>query len=96
MYKIHLERAVQKDLRGFERKLQDQLLKAFKTIAADLFSGEPLKGGLSVYRSLHISYQGKQYRIAYVIYQKLQTVVVIMIGPREKFYERLKAKVSKR
>lgn len=44
----------------------------------------------------HFSYQGKQYRVAYVIYPKLNSAVVIMIGLRENFYEKLKKRVSAR
>ena len=96
MYSVGLEKAAQKDFRRLDKQIKDKTLKSLKEIAADPLAGEPLKGGLSVYRSYHFSYKGKQYRVAYVVYPNLNAVVAIMIGPRENFYERLKARVSKR
>ncbi len=96
MYSVSLEKTAQKDFRRFDKPLKEKTLESLSKIASNPSSGEPLKGSLSVYRSYHFSYQGKQYRIAYVIYEGLNTVVVIMIGPREKFYERLKPRVANR
>ena len=96
MYSVSLEKSAQKDFRKLETPLKDKVIESLKTVSSNPSSGEPLKGGLSVYRSYHFSYKGKQYRVAYVVYPNLNAVVAIMIGPRENFYERLKARVSKR
>ncbi|OGY26796.1 MAG: hypothetical protein A2Z11_02395 [Candidatus Woykebacteria bacterium RBG_16_43_9] len=96
MYKVSLEKAAQKDFRKLDKQLKDNILDALKIISEDPLSGEPLKSGLSVYRSYHFTHQGTQYRIAYVLYSDINAVIIIMIGPRENFYERLKRRVVKR
>ena len=96
MFSVSLEKSAQKDFRKLEKPLKNKVLDSLKTISGDPSSGEPLKDGLSVYRSYHFSSQGKQYRIAYVVYSEPNAVVVIMIGPRENFYDKLKRRVSTR
>ncbi|MEX0616548.1 MAG: hypothetical protein WD231_01885 [Candidatus Woykebacteria bacterium] len=51
MYSINLEKAAQKDFRKLDKQFKDKVLQSLKTISEDPSVGEPLKGGLSVYRS---------------------------------------------
>ncbi|OGQ83966.1 MAG: hypothetical protein A2289_17680 [Deltaproteobacteria bacterium RIFOXYA12_FULL_58_15] len=53
--------------------------------AAPQLSGLPLP-----IRSHHFSQQGKQWRIAYTVDDAATKVVVVLLGVRENFYDRLK------
>lgn len=52
--------------------------------------GERLSSPLTNVYSHHITYQGKEYRIAYQINPDTESVLILMIGPHENFYRKLK------
>lgn len=52
--------------------------------------GERLSSPLTNVYSHHITYQGKEYRIAYQINVETESVLILMIGPHENFYKKLK------
>jgi mRNA interferase RelE/StbE len=52
--------------------------------------GERLTSPLSNVYSHHVKYQGKEYRIAYQINPDTESVLILLIGPHENFYKKLK------
>ena len=52
--------------------------------------GERLSQPLTSVFSHHITYKGKEFRIAYQLSQETESVVVLLIGPHENFYRKLK------
>lgn len=84
------------------KKLKDKKLKklfqdAVDKIMADPFAGDEKKGDLRGVRSYDIFYNRTNYELAYTIEiytdeisGEQKTVVVIMAGTRENFYEQLK------
>lgn len=95
MYQLTFHRAVQKDV----RKLEQPLSVPLKTIhlikiKQDPYQAESLSHDLKGLWSYHFSYKGTQYRIVYEIYPADRLVLVLMIGPREGFYEALRRRVG--
>ena len=84
------------------KKLKDKKLKklfqdAVDKIMADPFAGDEKKGDLLGVRSYDIFYNRTNYELAYTIETytdeisgEQKTVVVIMAGTRDNFYEQLK------
>ena len=52
--------------------------------------GERLSQPLTTVFSHHITYKGKEFRIAYQLSPETDSVVVLLIGPHENFYRKLK------
>lgn len=52
--------------------------------------GEQLRQPLSMLHSHHLRYQGLEWRIAYHIREEVKVVYVVLIGPHENFYRRVK------
>lgn len=79
------------------KKLRDKKLKArfkqkIEQIADDPLLGAMKQGDLSGIRSCDIHYNKTNYELAYYVGHKgKETVVVVMAGTRENFYEALKA-----
>ena len=67
----------------------------FPQLAADPFQGVPLTGPLRGYWKYRVFLCGVQYRVAYVIDVRKKEVVIIAIGPRGGFYERMRKRVRK-
>jgi mRNA-degrading endonuclease RelE of RelBE toxin-antitoxin system len=52
--------------------------------------GERLSQPLTNVLSHHITYKGKEFRIAYQLCPETETVAILLIGPHENFYRKLK------
>ncbi len=52
--------------------------------------GEKLTTPLTGVYSHHIKYKGKEFRIAYHINEETECVVILLIGPHENFYKKLR------
>lgn len=84
--------AVRKDLRRLSKNVHFFILnKVLPNIAENPYRGTPLHGPLKGYWKL----QTGEYRISYLIDNKLREVVIIEIGPRGGFYNRLRDRLGK-
>ena len=54
------------------------------------YAGQPLAPPLQPLRSFHFSENGQPYRVAYIVEEKEQKIVIHFVGHRRDFYERLK------
>ena len=88
---LHLTRTADKAQRKLDKPLRvmirDALLRIAKTPQA---LGEALSQPLTGLYTHHITYKGKEFRIAYQIDGDCSAVMVLMIGPHENFYKKLK------
>jgi len=92
MYKIiilppaarFLKKLKEKPLKAAFQKVVDEILN-------DPYIGEPKMGDLSDVFSYNIYYNKTNYELAYTIIEEVDsTVVIILAGTRENFYEELK------
>ena len=94
MYRIESITAVKGDIRKLDKQLQRIVKeKHFTNIERESFSAVPLSHEFKGLWSYHFNYKGIRYRIVYEIYPKDQIIMVIMVGPREGFYQALRRKV---
>jgi mRNA-degrading endonuclease RelE of RelBE toxin-antitoxin system len=89
MWEVHGTTRVVKILGRLQKSIRDAVEKGFAILAQNPFRGEALRG-YSNLRSLPVTTSGGEYRVVYTIKPEEKVVLVILIGPREGFYERLK------
>jgi len=93
MFNIKSIKAVRKDLKRLSHEVVNEIETVhFKNIRENPFQSQELGYGFKGLRSYHFSLKGTSYRIIYEVFEKDELIVVVMIGTRESFYERLKRK----
>ena len=96
MYELRFHPQVDKEL-GL---LPKQVRKVTKDVHLPAISGDPhrsgerLSGLLKGFWKLSFRKSGVDYRIAYEINDKERFVYILMVGKREKFYERLQRRTK--
>lgn len=86
-----LTRTADKCQRKLDKPLRKKLLDALKRLCWDPQNlGEQLKTPLQGVYSHHIKYQGREFRIAYTVDPLLSCITILLIGPHENFYRKLK------
>lgn len=92
MYELRFHRKVDKEI----EKLPKEVKRKIKNVYFPLLEkepknkGKPLSGPLAGLWRLSFKMLNNEYRIAYEINDNENAVYILMIGKREKFYDRLK------
>lgn len=89
-FRVEITPAAQKALKKASTELKARIVKEAKKIPHHLYQHEKLSGPLSDCYSWHFTFKGTHFRIAYKVFSKEQLIVVILVGPHENFYEKLK------
>lgn len=88
---VFLTRTADKGQRKLDKPLRILIRDALLRICQDPERlGERLSQPLTSVFSHHITYKGKEFRIAYQLFPENESVVVLLIGPHENFYRKLK------
>jgi addiction module RelE/StbE family toxin len=94
MFQIKSVKAVKKDLKKLSHEVVKEIEAVhFRNIRENPFQPQELGYGFKGLRSYHFSMKGASYRIIYEVFEKDELIVVIMIGIRESFYEKLKRRL---
>ena len=84
--------AVKKDLRRLSPEARNFILNdILPAIRHDPYRGEPLHGPLKGLRKFRTA----EHRVAYAVDERRHEVVVLEVGPRGGFYERLRRRLRK-
>lgn len=86
MYGIEFTQQAKKNIRDLGQNA-GRALKAINGLREDPLKGKPLKDSLRGLRSVDFSGPGGQYRAAYYIHEDDTVCVVLVVGPRERFYD---------
>lgn len=93
-YKLIVPNAVQKDLRRLPPQLQEELLfQHLPAIQRAPHKAPFLTGEFRGMRKYALSFGGTEYRITYRVIEAAKAVVLIMVGSREGYYERLHQRI---
>jgi mRNA-degrading endonuclease RelE of RelBE toxin-antitoxin system len=76
-------------LRKLPPPIRKHLVKKAQKLSANPNLGQPLRGILRGFLSLHTVYRRTHYRIVYEINQRLEEIIVRGAGPRENLYRKL-------
>lgn len=94
-YKLIVPNAVQKDLRRLPPQLQEELLfQHLPAIQRTPHKAPFLAGEFRGMRKYALSFGGTEYRITYRVMETAKAVVLIMVGSREGYYERLRQRIG--
>ena len=90
MYQVHALKAARKDLKKLPREAANKIVSfSLPQISKNPYAGLLLSGKFRNYWKYIFRHKGVSYRIVYQISKNEKTVLIIAIGSREKFYERL-------
>lgn len=88
---LFLTRTADKAQRKLDKPLRERIRQALLEITSSpARKGERLSQPLSMVYSHHLTYQGKEFRIAYQYAEEQDCVYVLLIAPHENFYKRVK------
>jgi mRNA interferase RelE/StbE len=91
MYEIRFTSSSEKFLKKLKEK--DLILaykKAISSLKENPHIGQLKKGDLSGVYGIDVYYKGINYELAYLISEENKTVVILLAGTRENFYNQLK------
>lgn len=94
MYELVVLNSASRQLKKFDKLIRVKLINELEKIAENPYIGELLKGDLATIYSYHLKITGAEYRIAYQIKEQKIVVVIMQIGTRENFYEKLKMQLK--
>lgn len=89
MYKLEVAPSARKFVKKFPKDIRQKIYEEAHKILIDPYADEKLRGELQECRSHRLRFKGTSYRIAYVVDEKIKTIVVVLAGTREGFYKRL-------
>ncbi len=94
MYELVIPRSVEKDIGKLPRQLQKIIANEhLESIKSNPHQSGFLRGKSRGLRKYTFSYKGTEYRIVYKISETAKLVILIMVGSRENFYERLRRRI---
>ena len=82
--------AAYRRFKKFASPLQEKVKTEAKKLAEETYNSEELKGPLKGLHSYKFSFKGTTYRIAYRITEEENLIEIVLVRPRENFYELLK------
>lgn len=88
MWEVHGTRRINKILDGLQAQIREAVERGFAELSQAPTKGKMLRSHKGL-RSLPVTTPGGEYRIVYTLKPEDKVVLVILIGPREGFYERL-------
>jgi mRNA-degrading endonuclease RelE of RelBE toxin-antitoxin system len=93
-FEIEAISAVDRDLKKIDPEVVKEIETVhFKNIRENPFESYELGYAFKGLRSYHFDHKGTSYRIVYEVFEEDRLVVIVMIAPRESFYEKLKRRV---
>ena len=94
-FKLEAHKAVKKDLRKISTQASGEIVNSIlPQIARNPFDGIALTGTLRGFFKFVFHLEGISYRIVYQINEDEKIVLVLAIGTRENFYQRLLKKLK--
>lgn len=95
MYQLHTLKSVHRDLKKLSKQASARIVNfCLPKLSRNPYSGIQLSGNLNGYFKYVFKFQGVSYRIVYQISEKDKIILVIAIGPRGEFYERLLKRIN--
>ena len=96
MYELNAIGAVRKDLNALNRGTVKEIQEVhFPRIKKDPRQADSLGYAFKGLYSYHFRHIGTSYRIIYEVYEEEKLVIVLLIGPRGNFYERLRRRLRR-
>jgi mRNA-degrading endonuclease RelE of RelBE toxin-antitoxin system len=85
-----MTRAAHRVYKKLDPSVQQRVKAEMEKVVATPHAAAPLHGLPLPIRSHHFTHQGVHWRVAYTVHDDTRKVVVVLVGVRENFYDRLK------
>jgi mRNA-degrading endonuclease RelE of RelBE toxin-antitoxin system len=89
-YSLVMAPAAHRRFRRFPPPLQEKIKIEAKKLTVNPYRGEALKGPLKGIHSYRFSFQRTDYRIAYRVSEERLQIEIVLVHPRQNFYELLR------
>ena len=89
-FRVEITPSDKKLIKKFSLKLREKVVTEAYEITENLYQHEKLSGPLSKFYSWHFYFKGIEYQIAYRVFNNENRIVIVLVGTRENFYEKLK------
>lgn len=89
MYDIEFYEKAAKQIERLDKAAQKRVLQAINQLRDNPYKGKLLTETLRGLRSLPVTAPGAEYRAVYYVVEEDTVCVVIFVGSRERFYQRL-------
>jgi len=94
MFQLKGIKAVKRDLKKIDTEVVREIKAVhFRNIQEHPFKSHALGYAFKGLRSYHFDHKGTSYRIVYEVFEEDKLVVIIMIAPRESYYEKLSRRI---
>jgi Plasmid stabilisation system protein. len=94
-YCLIIPKVVQKDIQRLPIRVQELLLfRHLPALQTNPYQGEFLKGEFRNLRKYTFRHLSTEYRIVYRLQEDKRVVILVMVGSREGFYERLRRRLK--
>lgn len=96
MFQVFLTKQVVKEDKKRGEKFKKEVIDTLQKLKVNPFppQSQRLSGELRFVYSYHFNFSGTAFRLAYQVDEKEKTITVLMVGPRENFYQILKQRLS--
>lgn len=96
MYKVLITQQVVKEAKKRGKKFHDLVRSIFYLLESNPTpsKSEKLSGEFKFIYSYHFNFAGTAFRLCYSVNALEKIITVIMVGPRENFYQKLRQKLS--
>lgn len=95
MHQLHILKSSRRDLKKLSKQASARIANfCLPKLMRNPYLGIKLSGNLNGYFKYVFKFQGVSYRIAYQIFEEDKVVLIIAIGARGKFYERLLKRIK--
>jgi len=89
-YQVFMAPSAHRRYKKFDSGLQQKIKEEAKKLSEDPHIHKELKGPLRGIKSYNFDYSKTQYRIAYRILEGKKEIEVVLVKPREGFYQTLR------
>ncbi|MCI0533084.1 type II toxin-antitoxin system RelE/ParE family toxin [bacterium] len=90
-FSVYIASSARKAVKKLPRNIREEIVQLSREIIArNPYDAEKLQKPLHECRSFHFKLDNIHYRIAYRIAVKEKRIDIVLVGPREGFYERLR------
>ena len=90
MFQVVVTTSAKKSIKRLPPAIRQEIHDQAEGLAINPYLGMKLTGSLCFLYSLHFSFGGVQYRIAYTINKEENQIVIYLAGTRENFYNKLR------
>jgi len=89
-YRIEFERRAFQQIKKLPPQICKKIMRKIRTLQENPYKHPLLSKAFSKLRKVVVGASGSQYRIVYILDDKLKLISIVFVGSRENFYKELR------